>query len=63
LCYPVALAEIYMAHAFEKHFWDFVRKTTSEIAEGKVEVSSPANDTILNMECIFLFVYSISNVM
>jgi hypothetical protein len=52
-----------MAHAFEKHFWDFIRKTTSEIAEGKVEVSSPANDTILNMECIFLFVYSISNMM
>jgi hypothetical protein len=38
---PVALAEIYRAHAFEKHFWDFVRKETADIAKGKAEISSP----------------------
>jgi hypothetical protein len=42
---PVALAEIYRAHAFEKHFWDFIRKTTSEIAQGKAEMSSPVTIT------------------
>ena len=38
---PVALAEIYRAHAFEKHFWDFIRKTTAEIGKGKSTMSSP----------------------
>jgi hypothetical protein len=42
---PVALAEIYRAHAFEKHFWDFIRKTTSEIGEGKSTMSSPVTVT------------------
>ena len=42
---PVALAEIYRAHAFEKHFWDFIRKTTSEIGKGKEEMSSPVTIT------------------
>jgi hypothetical protein len=42
---PVALAEIYKAHAFEKHFWDFIRKTTSEIGKGKAEMSSPVTIT------------------
>ena len=42
---PVALAEIYRAHAFEKHFWDFIRKTTSEIGKGKAEMSSPVTIT------------------
>ena len=42
---PVALAEIYRAHAFEKHFWDFIRKTTSDIGKGKSEVSSPVTIT------------------
>ena len=42
---PVALAEIYRAHAFEKHFWDFIRKTTSEIGKGKSTVSSPVTVT------------------
>lgn len=38
---PIALAEIYRAHAFEKHFWDFIRKTTAEIGKGKSTMSSP----------------------
>jgi hypothetical protein len=42
---PVALAEIYRAHKFEKHFWDFVRQTTSEIAKGKSEISDPVTIT------------------
>ena len=42
---PVALAEIYRAHAFEKHFWDFIRKTTSDIAKGKSEMSTPVTIT------------------
>ena len=42
---PVALAEIYRAHEFEKHFWDFIRKTTSEIGKGKSEMSTPVTIT------------------
>jgi hypothetical protein len=42
---PVALAEIYRAHAFEKHFWDFIREKTIEIGEGKAEMSSPVTVT------------------
>jgi hypothetical protein len=42
---PVALAEIYWAHAFEKHFWDFVRKETADIGKGKAEISSPVTIT------------------
>lgn len=42
---PVALAEIYRAHAFEKHFWDFVRQTTTDIAKGKSEMSNPVTIT------------------
>ena len=42
---PVALAEIYRVHAFEKHFWDFIKKTTSEIGKGKAEMSSPVTIT------------------
>ena len=44
-CIPVALAEIYRAHAFEKHFWDFIRKETSDIGKGKVEMSEPVTIT------------------
>ena len=32
---PVALAEIYRAHAFEKHFWDFIRKETAILEKGR----------------------------
>lgn len=42
---PVALAEIYRAHAFEKHFWDFIRKATSDVGKGKAEMSSPVTIT------------------
>ena len=39
---PVALAEIYRSHAFEKHFGDFIREKTAEIGEGgEAEMSSP----------------------
>jgi hypothetical protein len=42
---PVALAEIYRAHKFEKHFWDFIRNETSDIGKGKVEMSEPVTIT------------------
>ena len=42
---PVALAEIYRAHAFEKHFWDFIRKETSDLGKGKAEMSTPVTIT------------------
>jgi hypothetical protein len=42
---PVALAEIYRAHAFEKHFWDFIRQNTSDIGKGKSEMSTPVTIT------------------
>ena len=42
---PVALAEIYRAHAFEKHFWDFIREKTAEIGAGNAEMSSPVTVT------------------
>lgn len=42
---PVALAEIYRAHAFEKHFWHFIRKETSDLGKGKAEMSSPVTIT------------------
>jgi hypothetical protein len=42
---PVALAEIYRAHAFEKHFWDFIRQTTIDIGKGKSEMSTPVTIT------------------
>ena len=43
---PVALAEIYRSHAFEKHFWDFIREKTAEVSEGgKAEMSSPVTVT------------------
>ncbi|MGA7370236.1 MAG: hypothetical protein WBX01_14005 [Nitrososphaeraceae archaeon] len=39
------MAEIYRAHAFEKHFWDFIREKTAEIGEGKATMSSPVTVT------------------
>ena len=42
---PVALAEIYRAHKFEKHFCDFIRKETSDVGKGKVEMSEPVTIT------------------
>jgi hypothetical protein len=42
---PVDLAEIYRAHAFEKHFRDFVRKSTSEAEKGKPAMSSTVRVT------------------
>lgn len=42
---PVALAEIYRAHAFEKHLWDFIRNTRAEFGKGKVEMSDPLTIT------------------
>jgi len=32
-------ASAYRAHAFEKHFWDFVQKTLAEIGKGKSTMS------------------------
>lgn len=41
----IQVAEIYRAHAFEKHFWDFIREKTAEIGEGKATMSSPVTVT------------------
>jgi hypothetical protein len=38
-------ASAYRAHAFEKHFWDFVQKTLSEIGKGKSTMSEPVTVT------------------
>jgi hypothetical protein len=38
-------ASAYRAHAFEKHFWDFVQKTLAEIGKGKATMSEPVTVT------------------
>ncbi|HZB00362.1 MAG TPA: hypothetical protein VE308_05010 [Nitrososphaera sp.] len=38
-------ASAYRAHAFEKHFWDFVQKTLAEIGKGKSAMSEPVTVT------------------
>ena len=38
-------ASAYRAHAFEKHFWDFVQKTLVEIGKGKATMSEPVTVT------------------
>jgi hypothetical protein len=38
-------ASAYRAHAFEKHFWDFVQKTLAEIGKGKSTMSEPVTVT------------------
>jgi hypothetical protein len=38
---PAAAVAGYRAHAFEKHFWDYIQKTLAEIGKGKAEMSEP----------------------
>ena len=38
-------ASAYRAHAFEKHFWEFVQKTLAEIGKGKSTMSEPVTVT------------------
>jgi hypothetical protein len=38
---PVAAVSGYRAHAFEKNFWDYIKKTLSEIGSEKATMSQP----------------------
>ena len=38
---PAALATGYRAHAFERNFWDYIKKTLSEIGSEKATTSQP----------------------
>src|SRR5215217_7364180 len=38
-------ASAYRAHAFEKHFWNFIQKTLAEIGKGKATMSEPVTVT------------------
>lgn len=42
---PVAVVETYIAHSFEKKFWELIRKTIDDIGEGKATTSSPVTVT------------------
>ena len=42
---PAAAVSAYRAHAFEKHFWNFVQKTLAEIGKGKSTMSEPVTVT------------------
>jgi hypothetical protein len=38
---PAAAASSYRAHSFEKNFWDFIKKTLSDIGSDKATMSQP----------------------
>ncbi len=38
---PAAAVSTYRAHAFEKNFWDFIKKTLTEIGSDKATMSQP----------------------
>ncbi|HEY7110031.1 MAG TPA: hypothetical protein VH415_11405 [Nitrososphaeraceae archaeon] len=38
---PAAAVSAYRAHAFEKNFWDFIKKTISEVGKGDAAMSDP----------------------
>jgi len=38
---PAAAVSGYRAHAFEKHFWDYIKKTLSDIGSEKATMSEP----------------------
>jgi hypothetical protein len=38
---PVAAVSTYRAHSFEKNFWDFIKKTLSDIGSKKATMSQP----------------------
>jgi len=39
---PVAAVSAFRAHTFEKNFWDFIKKTMSEIGKENATMSDPA---------------------
>ena len=38
---PAAAVSTYRAHAFEKNFWDFIKRTLTEIGSNKATMSQP----------------------
>ena len=42
---PVAAISGYRAHLFEKNFWNYIKKTLSEIGEANAEMSEPVTVT------------------
>jgi hypothetical protein len=38
---PVAAVSAFRAHTFEKNFWDFIKKTLSEIGKENATMSDP----------------------
>jgi hypothetical protein len=38
---PAAAVSAYWAHAFEKNFWDYIKKTWSELGKGTATMSDP----------------------
>jgi hypothetical protein len=38
---PAAAVSSYRAHSFEKNFWDFIKKTLSDIGSEKATMSQP----------------------
>jgi hypothetical protein len=38
---PVAAISAYRAHTFEKNFWEFIKKTISEVGKGDAAMSDP----------------------
>jgi hypothetical protein len=38
---PAAAVPSYRAHSFEKNFWDFIKKTLSDIGSEKAIMSQP----------------------
>lgn len=39
---PAAAVSSYRVHVFEKNFWDYIKKTLSNIGSGKATMSQPA---------------------
>ena len=42
---PVAAVSGYRAHKFEKDFWDYIKKTLSDIGKGNASMSDPVTVT------------------
>jgi hypothetical protein len=42
---PAAAVSAYRAHSFEKNFWDYIKKTLSDIGKGNATMSEPVTVT------------------
>ncbi|MFL6320285.1 MAG: hypothetical protein ACJ72Q_07415 [Nitrososphaeraceae archaeon] len=42
---PAAAVSAYRAHAFEKHFWDYIKKALSGVGKGDATMSEPVTVT------------------